>query len=222
MSIKRVAVGIERKAPKKSPIAEIAYAGTDIARYVRAARIAKRVDADMKALRPAIQETGLKEVFRQNAKNEAPAGKAVISSVILTDERNASIRVTLQEKYSIADTKAVEKLFKDLGDDAGNYVTGGIKIEFDSTVFNHPETGDFDENIYRRYERAIARATKAVEAELRAEGVEATLKTPFTAVETFFVKPEFHAQRFEKFTVAQNTKIQEVIKGTVQLTPIIP
>ena len=215
MPITEVAIKTTKKSKKQS-IPEINIKGKSIFLYNAADRQEKNAK---KANKPSILNEALTPIFVQNIKADSSEAEAP-ASVILVDERGAKARVTMAATYSVPDIAAVEDTFKDLKVDPGLYVTGGLTAQFDPSVFNDPVTGNFSKDIFDRFNRALTRAAKAVEAELKAEGVDVVIPNPLSVGKTYYVKPEFHAERFKKFNLDENQALQTALPVQLRVTAL--
>ena len=156
MALKRSkAIVAEKETTTKSEIPTIEVGGSIVGAYNLAVASQKKAEAEGKENRPAVEEFGVAEIFRNNVDNPTNP----ITSVKLVDETGAMVRVTSQDRYSAVDPDAVERLFENLNDaDPNEFVQEVVKPAFDAKVF-YGQDGNFRDEVFNAYQRAIQKVT---------------------------------------------------------------
>ena len=211
MALKRLKVKLAAPAPNESTdeIPIIAIEGKDIQKYNDADLAMKAAEAEMKEIRPDIEEIAKHEIFSRSLKRPMAPTK----SVKLQDDSGEVCLVSFVNKYSvIADVEAAEALFEEHDLDINVYVTEGVKASFDDSVF-YDQDGNFVQEIYDDIRKAIQ--TIVAKRQLP--------KNPLETKKVVKPKPMFHEERFAILPseAAQNTAF-EVVPNQLMLKPVRP
>jgi len=204
MALKSITAQVVAKpANKKEAAPETTVKGNAISRYVKAYVALKDAKAVVDELRPFVLKDALKFMFNHNSSN--PKNPA---STVKVGDAEEVVRVSFQNKYSVADAESVDSVFSEFGKDINTYAQETIKVAFDSKVFLDAE-GNTRPEVYE----AFRTACEAVATKMK-------VANPLSSKVVVLPKPNFHEDRWTDFTAEQNARLTEVLPNTVTITPL--